>query len=82
MGGELGGAPTLLDVCSFLGMGREGESGEQSYTAGPHHCCRCPGHTVSPGGRYGGCIYGRSGSSMAGPSEPGGEGGGTEDGHR
>ncbi len=29
VGGGLGGAPTLLDVCSFLGMGREGESGEE-----------------------------------------------------
>ncbi len=31
VGGGLGGSPTLLDVCSFLGMGRarEGESGEE-----------------------------------------------------
>ncbi len=29
VGGGLGGAPTLPDVCSFLGMGREGESGEE-----------------------------------------------------
>ncbi len=26
---EVGGAPTLLDVCSYLGVGREGQSGEQ-----------------------------------------------------
>ncbi len=30
----MGGAPTLLDVCSFLGMGREGESGEEREGGG------------------------------------------------
>ncbi len=29
MGGGLQGAPTPVDVCLFLGMGRQGESGEE-----------------------------------------------------
>ncbi len=28
-GGGLQGAPTPVDVCLFLGMGRQGESGEE-----------------------------------------------------
>ncbi len=34
VGEGLRGAPTLLDVCSFLGMGREGESGEEREGGG------------------------------------------------
>ncbi len=34
MGGGLGGVPTLLDVCSFLGMGREERVGKKGKGVG------------------------------------------------
>ncbi len=51
MGGGLGGAPTLLDVCSFLGMGREGESGEEEEGGGAG--CQVCGPLESAHSRWG-----------------------------
>ncbi len=42
MGGGLGGAPTLLDVCSYLGMGRERERREEREGVGLGARCVVP----------------------------------------